>query len=268
MPKRPPSSAVVECSIAISGGHLGKNQWSPVFESMEVVDGRSFAKFDRSDRVFARFLGLDMGGRCPWASNQWPVYLVKKRNEAITAALKSADGGHADPLRDEGAAPAKKPKCMLIDLVPRIIDVVLPEIDVGGVVLPQCMMSVMKTSDFKTCVPYEVTPGFLDYLVKAVHVASPTDVSTLSVVTKGGRIFQDAPDVSWVPSRGHVKCTYMDKDGHLHSHTKAAPQCSDADLTLKFITQVATDVQAFFNENHYGDKVDADVVEPPATDEA
>ena len=126
--------------VIFESGHLCE-PWVPAEANMREIEGRTFYAIRRSDRQFAKAVGLDLKSASPWDSAPVLAYITGLRNQAIHDAIckaeaeDDANAAHAikDPKRD------KRPRYARCAAVPSVLEIEIPQMECEGNVLgPMC----------------------------------------------------------------------------------------------------------------------------------
>ena len=117
--------ASLRIGVIIEGGGL-KQPWAVLADSVQNVQGRTFFNVSRSDRSFARFLGLNCSNRAPWQGNSTLDYLCNLRNAVLEEWVCDKWGESNGPCADVLPSPNKKARKDIIDEAPEVLEMTIP----------------------------------------------------------------------------------------------------------------------------------------------
>ena len=226
-----------------------KHPFAPPESSLTVANGMTFFNISRDDRKFANVLGLSCAGRAPWDGNTFLPYLQSLRNAAVEEAMKRAHAHDIDPLADgECEHVFKKARHELMDGVPEILDIIIPQLD--GVA--QHHMKVLSSPGRCNKVAFEFSVANLEYLAQAVHVAAPA-VPQRQRQQPPQPFSERTQNVFMGKQYGRLMlvCRYTDEEGKKKQHSRMVPRLEDDQLLRQVTESIANQIQQFYEENHH-----------------
>ena len=134
----------------------------------EVVEEKTFFNVSRSDRSFAKYLGLNCSTRAPWHDNTTLDYLCNLRNAVVDEWVFDRWQEHADPGADHLTSPNKKARREIIDEAPEVLTMTIPQ---QGKSLAAYTMNVLsKSKKHNDLFAFEVTQENFEHLrLLAMH---------------------------------------------------------------------------------------------------
>jgi len=86
--------------VVFEGGHLW-GPWVPAEANMREIEGLTFYAIRKSDRQFAKAMGLDVQiGNNYWDSTPVLAYILSLRNKAMDDAILKTEAGDDDSAAD------------------------------------------------------------------------------------------------------------------------------------------------------------------------
>ena len=168
-------------------------------------------------------------------------YLKKQRDVKTTEAMKLL--AHEEDLNDEEnntkpvEAPLHRPKRELIDRIPKTIEISV--VTRNGV---EATVVVLPSWREKGVLQIELTEENIDLLLEEPPAESSPFVPEII-----------EPDVVWVCTRNHVRCTFWDskkKAFRIKSkHIEFDPDMEDAEIQ-EIVNREAEAMQSFYNQHH------------------
>ena len=255
--------------VIFDGGHL-LGPWVPAEANMRDIEGRIFYAIKKSDRQFAKAMGLNVQSGSPWVSAPVLTYITGVRNKAIDDAIAKADADD-DPTAEDEMVPRnerRRPRYERCGAVPSVLEITIPQMERDGQVVGPHVMNVASTANYGFVLEFELTVANVEYLYNAFAASPPSYFDVVSAARKKRRCFkmkpmyEDTPDVverlGYYGSRATMKplaCTkYTDINGKQHQHSRVI-NVVEEHLQLGIAEQkrreVALAVQTFKNENHY-----------------
>ena len=76
--------------VTFEKGHLWE-PWVPAEANMREIEGLTFYAIRKTDRPFAKAMGLDVQGGTPWDSAPVLAYITSLRNKAMDDAIVKAE---------------------------------------------------------------------------------------------------------------------------------------------------------------------------------
>ena len=115
----------IRTGTTIEGGGLRQPCAAPE-ASVESVQGLTFFNVSRSDRSFARFLGLNCSTRAPWQGSSTLDYLCNLRNAVLEEWVCDKWAESNDPCADVQPSPNKKARKDIMDDAPEVLELTIP----------------------------------------------------------------------------------------------------------------------------------------------
>ena len=184
MEREAAATAIRFDGVIITGGFL-KQPWGLRVEHTEVVDGTIFYLAHRTDRAFAKYVGLNMQDRSPWQDNSVLDFLRTLRNTAVEEELSKLFADVADPLADQQVQVSKKARVELRDKVPDIIWLTLPAY--GPV--PEWKLRVLSGTKSSDVFGFEVTEENFNHMI--LLVANPPSIESRRWSSRSGSKYSD-----------------------------------------------------------------------------
>ena len=210
--------------VVFEGGHLW-GPWVPAETNMREVDGLTFYAIRRSDRQFAKAMGLDVQVRTPWDSAPVLGYIKGLRNQAIDdAILKAADDDNAADAEHKND---KRPRYERCSAVPSVIELEIPQMECEGYVVQAHVMKVASTANYGFVLEFELTVANVEYLYNAFAASPPSYFDVAPAARKKRRCYKhkpmypDTPDVVEIigPYGALAKTAYVDINGQRRQHS-------------------------------------------------
>ena len=105
----------------------------PSEANMREIDGLLFYAVRKTDRQFAKAMGLDVQSGTPWESAPVLAYITSLRNKAMDDAILKAEA------EDDSAADAieqpkhdKRPRYARCGAVPSVLEIEIPQMECEG----------------------------------------------------------------------------------------------------------------------------------------
>ena len=234
----------------------------PAETNMREVDGLTFYAIRRSDRQFAKAMGLDVQVRTPWDSAPVLGYIKGLRNQAIDdAILKAADDDNAADAEHKND---KRPRYERCSAVPSVIEIEIPQMECEGYVVQAHVMKVASTANYGFVLEFELTVANVEYLYNAFAASPPSYFDVAPAARKKRRCYKhkpmypDTPDVVEIigPYGALAKTAYVDINGQRRQHSRRIRVLEEHHLlgaAEQKRREVALDVQQFKDDHHHAD---------------
>ena len=232
----------------------------PAEANMREVDGLTFYAIRRSDRQFAKAMGLDVQSGTPWDSAPVLAYVTSLRNKAIDdAILKAADDDNA---ADAEHTNDKRPRYERCSAVPSVIELEIPQMECEGHVVQAHVMKVASTANYGFVLEFELTVANVEYLYNAFAASPPSYFDVAPAARKKRRchkhkpMYPDTPNVVEItgPHGSLAKTSYLDINGRRHQHSQRIRVLEEHHLlgtAEQKRRDVALAVQNFRDEYHH-----------------
>ena len=228
---------------------------------MREIDGLLFYAVRKTDRQFAKAMGLDVRSGTPWESAPVLAYLTSLRNKAMDDAILRAEA-EEDTAADAIEPPRndKRPRYTRCATVPSVLEVEIPQMECEGHVLPAHAMKLASTANYGCVLEFELTVANVEYLYHAIAASPPSYFDLTQAARKKRRCFKlkpmysDTPDVVECRSKPIARTSYLDIQGRWHQHSQRIRvleehfQLGTAEEKRR---EVALAVQKFRDEHHH-----------------
>ena len=187
--------------VVFDGGHLW-GPWVPSEANMREIDGLLFYAVRKTDRQFAKAMGLDVQSGTPWESAHVLAYITSLRNKAMDDAILQAEA------EDDSAADAieqhkhnKRPRYTRCAAVPSVLEVEIPQMECEGHVVGGHVMKLASTANYAFVLEFELTVANVEYLYNAFAASPPSFFNLAPLARKKRRckklrpMYSDTPDV-------------------------------------------------------------------------
>ena len=251
--------------VIFERGHLWE-PWVPAEANMREIEGRTFYAIRKSDRQFAKAVGLDVRSGSPWGSAPVLAYITGLRNKAMHDAEDDANAADAieDPKRD------KRPRYARCGAVPSVLEIEIPQMECEGNVVEAHVMKVASVANYGFVLEFELTVANVEYLYNAFAASPPSYFNVAPAARKKRRchklkpMYSDTPDVveraklTWKKDckQAFAVTSYSDINGRRHQHSQILGVLGEHIAEHKR-REVALVVQTFRNERHQDVVADA-----------
>jgi len=248
--------------VVFEDGHLW-GPWVPAEANMREIEGRTFYAIRRSDRPFAKAMGLDVqNGTRHWDSAPVLAYVTSLRNKAMEDAFLKADVADDDGATDAIAEPKhdKRPRYARCSAVPSVLEIEIPQMECEGHVLPAHAMKLASTANYGFVLEFELTVANVEYLYNAFAASPPSYFDSTQAARKKRRCFKlkpmysDTPDVVECRSKPIARTSYLDINGRWHQHSqriRVLEEHCQLGTAEEKRREVALAVQKFRDEHHH-----------------
>ena len=162
--------------VVFEGGHLW-GPWVPAEASMRDIEGLTFYAIRKSDRQFAKAMGLDVrsGNNC-WDSTPVLAYILSLRNKAMDDAILKTEAGDDDSAADATKEPKhdKRPRYARCSAVPSVLEIEIPQMECAGHVVQAHAMKIASTANYAFVIEFELTVANVEYLYNAFADSPPS----------------------------------------------------------------------------------------------
>ena len=236
---------------------------------MREIDGLLFYAVRKTDRQFAKAMGLDVQSGTPWESAPVLAYITSLRNKAMDDAILQAEA------EDDSAADAieqhkhnKRPRYTRCAAVPSVLEVEIPQMECEGHVVGGHVMKLASTANYRFVLEFELTVANVEYLYNAFAASPPSFFNLAPLARKKRRckklrpMYSDTPDVveKKMSQQPIAVTSYCDINGRRHQHSQVI-RVSEEQRQLGVAEQkrreVAVAVQQFRDEHHHNVVADA-----------
>jgi hypothetical protein len=245
---------VITKSVTVHGGCLkAKEPWTVMVQG---IGGDDFFVLDKSDRAFAKAMGMNVSIPNPFKTAFCFQELAKKRDAAVDALIM-AHIHQNDPMADESIAtlvPKNRAKAYADANVPQTLAIVWPAfVTADGARWQEHSVFVVTTPRRGVKVTMHLTEPNLEWLMAAIPSfaddgsdakasGDPHVVDLLQPACKWRKLGAARTPV--------IQCTYMKADGVWKSHTITPRLYDDAELTLRSVREAENKMQAFYDAHH------------------
>ena len=121
----------------------------PAEANMREIEGRTFYAIRKSDRQFAKAVGLDVRNGSPWDSAPVLAYITGLRNKAMDDAIVKADAEDDANAADAIEQPKrdKRPRYARCGAVPSVLEIEIPQMECEGNVVGAHVMNAASTAN-------------------------------------------------------------------------------------------------------------------------
>ena len=228
----------------------------PSEANMREIEGLLFYAVRKTDRPFAKAMGLDMQGGTPWDSAPVLAYITGLRNKAMHDAEGDANAADAiqDPKRD------KRPRYARCGAMPSVLEIEIPQMECEGHVVQAHAMKLAITANYAFVLEFELTVANVEYLYNAFAASPPSYFDLTQAARKKRRCFKlkpmysDTPDVVECRSKPIARTSYLDINGRWHQHSqriRVLEEHCQLGTAEEKRREVALAVQKFRDEHHH-----------------
>ena len=254
--------------VIFEGGHLW-GPWVPAEANMREIEGRTFYAIRKSDRPFAKAMGLDVQGGSPWDSAPVLAYITSLRNKAMDDAIVKADAEDDANAADAIEEPKRerRPRYARCGAVPSVLEIEIPQMECDGNVAGPHVMKLASTANYGFVIEFELTVANVEYLYNAFAASPPSNFNLVAAARKMRRCFKlkpmysDTPDVvERAEPKPKAVTSYSDINGRRHQHSQiigVLEEHRQLGIAEQKRREVALVVQTFRNEHHHDAVADA-----------
>ena len=160
-----------------NGGHLW-GPWVLAEANMRDIEGLTFYAIRKSDRQFAKAMGLDVqSGNNYWDSTPVLAYITSLRNKAMDDAILKTEAGDDDSAADATKEPKhdKRPRDARCSAVPSVLEIEIPQMECDGDAVWPHVMNIATSANYACVLEYELAAANVSYLYKAFSASPPSD---------------------------------------------------------------------------------------------
>ncbi len=257
-----PQPFTVTRQLVVKGGWLTK----PWVVDVKVIGDGEFVSLSKTDRDFAKAMGMDLRLHSPFGSCSVFAHLQKVRNDAVDAYIMKSHR-EADPMADGEDASSNNPgddmpwadrgreKAFQVAHAPESIPLVMEAfVTSEGDRVPSHTIKVVTTPRRNAHVTLEATPDNFNWLFQATHRSWNNPSASKENENFDELPCLDQPCKYMKTPKGKIaiSCCYRCADGAWRRHQKIVGESHDVDQFVleAMVRRAQKDVLAFYGNHH------------------